>query len=56
MFSTAILCWGSQDFARLLIVSIHNKIDIFIILQTSFNNIFKYIVAHFIEYIIDYAI
>ena len=35
MFSTAILCWGSQDFARPLIVIIHNKIDTFIILQTS---------------------
>ena len=35
MFSTTILCWGSQDFARPLIVIIHNKIDTFIILQTS---------------------
>ena len=29
------LCWGSQDFARPIIVIIHNKIDTFIILQTS---------------------
>ena len=35
MCSTAIFCWGSQDFAQPLIVNMHNKIDTFIILQTS---------------------
>ena len=35
MFSTAIYVSGSQDFARPIIVIIHNKIDTFIILQTS---------------------
>ena len=54
MFSTAIYVGDHRILLDFLIIGIHNKINLFIILQTSFNNI--YIIAHFIEYIIDYAI
>ena len=35
MFLAPLFMLGSQDFARPIIVIIHNKIDTFIILQTS---------------------
>ena len=56
MCSTTIYFWGSQDFARLVKYNFTQQNKFICNTSNLRNNIFKYIVAHSIEYSINFTI